>query len=251
MITSQKNFSLYSDYYDLFYADKDYKAEADYIFSIIETHGAEVNSILEFGCGTGGHAVFLCERGLVVDGVEISSEMISRAKQHENFSIHQGDVCSADMGKRYDLVMSIFHVASYQTASEKISSMFRNAARHLNSGGLFIFDYWFSGAVLTQRPVVRVKRCDNERIKAVRIAEPSEDIAHSKVTVDYTILIEDTISGLTSQFFESHPMRHFSLYEIELLARSSGFEIIQTEELVTKRVPSTDTWALCTVCRRT
>ncbi len=128
--------------------------------------------------------------------------------------------------------------------------MFQNAARHLNAGGLFIFDYWFSGSVLTQRRALRVKRSKNEYLEVVRIAEPVEDIAHSKVTVNYTIVAEDMTSGMISKFYESHPMRHFSIQEIEMLACISGFEIIQTEELVTGREPGPETWALCTVCRR-
>ena len=48
------SFQNYSQYYDLFYQDKNYDAEAGFVDKIIKNHLSEANKILEFGCGTGG-----------------------------------------------------------------------------------------------------------------------------------------------------------------------------------------------------
>ena len=46
------------------------------------------------------------------------------------------------------------------------------AAKHLKPNGVFIFDFWYGPGVLTDPPVVRLKRLENEEIEVLRIAEP-------------------------------------------------------------------------------
>ena len=56
------------DYYDLFYADKDYKLEANYIHKKIQEYNLNSYSILELGCGTGKHAINLIKFGYEILG---------------------------------------------------------------------------------------------------------------------------------------------------------------------------------------
>jgi hypothetical protein len=42
-------------------------------------------------------------------------------------------------------------------------------------------------------------------------------------------------------------MRHFSIPEIELLAKLTGFEIIKTEEFLSGETPGPNTWGVCFV----
>ena len=46
---------------------------------------------------------------------------------------------------------------SYQNSNNKIEKVFKNANEHLNPGGLFIFDFWFTPAVLHQFPSIKFK----------------------------------------------------------------------------------------------
>ena len=57
-------FDDYALYYDLLYQGKDYKGEADYIYSLIEQFSLGGSSVLELGCGTAKHALWLAEKGL-------------------------------------------------------------------------------------------------------------------------------------------------------------------------------------------
>ncbi len=43
-------------------------------------------------------------------------------------------------------------------------------------------------------------------------------------------------------FEEVHPMRHLSLCEIDLLVKKNGFKRVQTEEFLTRKPVSEDTW---------
>jgi hypothetical protein len=67
------------------------------------------------------------------------------------------------------------------------------------------------------------------------------------VDVNYTIFTHEITSGSMRNFQEVHPMRHFSLPEIDLLAGIYGFERIRAEEFLTGNEPSEETWSVCVV----
>ncbi|HMF70256.1 MAG TPA: hypothetical protein VK616_02215, partial [Flavitalea sp.] len=47
-----------------------------------------------------------------------------------------------------------------------------------------------------------------------------------------------------AELFESHPMRHFSFPEIELLAQQTGFTVLKAEEFLTGAPPTNKTWGV-------
>ena len=91
-------------------------------------------------------------------------------------------------------------------------------------GGLFVFDVWYSPAVYAQKPAVRIKRLAGEGVEITRLAEPAWYPNANRVDVRYTLLARDTDTGACQTLTETHPMRHFSLPELDLLAVGAGFE---------------------------
>jgi len=140
-------FNAYAAYYDCLYQDKDYKSEIDYLHSVLIEYSVFDGQILDLGCGTGKHAQYLATLGYKVIGCDLSEEMVQRAnielpdrlKHLVTFNV--GDVRTFRLGGKCDAVISQFHVASYQILNEDIQSMINTAANHLNSNGIFIFDF--------------------------------------------------------------------------------------------------------------
>src|SRR5450432_1239591 len=204
-------FGSYSRYYDLLYQDKDYAGEASYIRSLILQHHPHAQSLLDLGCGTGRHALLLAEEGYRVAGVDRSTEMLATAQAQLAKStpamaarrsasgaapeFFQGDVRTVRIDRKFDIVVSLFHVMSYQTTNDDLQAAFRTAAAHLSPGGLFIFDCWYGPAVLTDRPVVRIRRLEDEHIAVTRLAEPVFHPNANAVDVNYHVLIKDKQSG--------------------------------------------------------
>jgi SAM-dependent methyltransferase len=243
-------FNSYARYYDLLYRDKDYVAEAEFIADLLERFGISGKRLLEFGSGTGKHGRLLAKRGYDVTGVERSAEMVAQAKVAPGFSCQQGDICTVQLGQTFDAVLSLFHVVSYQTTNEAVKAVFTRAAEHLQNGGLFVFDVWYSPAVYAQKPEVRVKRIASEEIEITRIAEPVSHPNKNCVDVNYTIFACNLASGAVEIMNETHPMRHFSLSELDLLAQMSGFAVVGTEEFLTGNIPSEKTWGVCLILKR-
>ena len=243
-------FEIYGRYYNLLYRDKDYAAETAYVDDLLKRHGLHGKRLLEFGSGTGIHGRLLAQRGYTVTGIERSADMVAKAAPAPGFTCQQGDIRSVHLGKTFDGVLSLFHVLSYQVSNEDIQATFARAAEHLGPGGLFVFDIWYSPAVYAQRPVVRVKRMSDGPLHITRIAEPVIKPNENRIDVHYTIHLRDDATGERSEFDEVHPMRHFSLPELDLLASSAGFSRLGAEEFLSAAPPGENTWGVCLVYRK-
>ncbi len=252
-------FGLYSRYYDLLYADKDYVGETRYVRSLISRFVDGGTSVLELGSGTGKHASLLAQAGFDVTGVERSDEMIAEADKRTTdpnatspgtMRFIKGDARSVCIDQRFDCVLSLFHVVSYQTGNEDVAAMFATAAHHLDAGGIFLFDVWYGPAVLTQMPTVRVKRMQNETTEVLRVAEPTVDVQRNVVDVNYTVMITDKTNGRVEKLSETHCMRYFFSPELAMFANQAGMNILHSEQWLDSAKPSASTWGVTFVLQK-
>lgn len=249
-MTQDNIFDAYGQYYDLLYRDKDYSGEVDYINRLLIQNGIVNSELLEFGSGTGIHGSLLAKKGYRVHGIELSQRMVDQVQFEHGFTCQQGDIRTISLDKKYSVVLSLFHVVSYLTDNSDVLKVFTRANEHLIDGGLFVFDFWYSPAVFTQYPEVRIKRIEDDLVEITRLAEPVTYPNESRVDVGYTIFVRNKTSGRSDKISENHPMRHFSLLEIDLFAKISGFERVVTEEFLTGKAPSIDTWGVCVTLRK-
>jgi len=244
-------FGNYSKYYNLLYKDKDYEGEAEYISSLIKKYNPGTKSILELGCGTGKHAKILAEKGYKIHGIDSSQTMLQEALiiENQNLFFEPGDVRTFRANSKYDSVVSLFHVASYQNSNDDVINYFKTAREHLSAGGLFIFDVWYAPCVLNEKPEKRIKELENEEITVKRTAEPFHRVNENIIDVNYKIEIIDKKSNDQDFIQEKHSMRYFSLPEINLFCSLTGFKLEVAEEWLTGNEPGENTWGVCFVVR--
>ncbi|RZL04953.1 MAG: class I SAM-dependent methyltransferase, partial [Pedobacter sp.] len=206
----------------------------------------------ELGCGSGSHAMYLSKEGFQITGIERSPEMvdIARKKNIQGFEPIVGNIEDFSLDKRFDSVISLFHVISYLTTNDALLKCFKQVNRHLKQGGIFLFDTWFTPAVYTQIPDTRIRRLEDDGIEVVRIAESTMDYFNNIVNVNFEVLIKDKQNGRSETIKEVHPMRHFSIGEISFLALHCGFEVILEEEFLSGAKPGKDTWGVCFVLKK-
>jgi SAM-dependent methyltransferase len=252
-------FGAYARYYDLLYRDKNYRAEAEYVSSLIRTHAPAASQVLEIGAGTGGHASELGRMGYDVLGIDSSAAMLASAEQRRaaldpalasRLSFVTGDARTFRAGRCFDAVISLFHVMSYQTSNEDLEAAFATAAEHLGPGGVFVFDCWHGPAVLSQRPSTTVKRLADEKTSIIRIAEPLMDAERNMVDVSYTVVVEDRTSGACETLEETHRMRYLFTPEIRMLLESVRLKLVGSCAWMSSSAPTEDTWAACYVAVR-
>ena len=257
--TAESPFALSAVCYDTLYQDKDYGREAAYIHGLLMRYAPEAKSILEMGCGTLGHAVRLAKNGYVIHGFDRSEPMLRHASQQlDRLPAHDrarvscgvGDLASYRAGRRFDAVLSLFHVLCYQTTNEDLEAAFGTASAHIERGGVFVFDAWYGPAVLTERPSVRIKRMENETVRIERTAEPQLLPNENRVDVAFTYLIEERDTGSVRKLKEMHRVRYLFHPEVTALMNRQGMDLVGAEEWLTGSVPSDKTWGVCFIGRK-
>lgn len=238
---------LYSRYYDLLYQDKDYQKEVDYVDGLIKTFGRPVKKILDMGCGTGRHAEIFCDKGYVVHGIDFSEDMLKVAKtrcygKEDKLSFGHSSIQNLALDEKFDVIISLFHVMSYQCGNDDLIKAIEVAKSHLNSGGIFIFDFWYGPAVLTSPPNVRAKVLEDDKVKVTRLASPTLIAQSNIVNVDFDIFIRNKDDGRISNMQESHNMRYFFDFELEMISREVGLSVEKKYEWMSDKSPDFESW---------
>lgn len=246
---------LYSKYYDLLYQDKDYQSEVEYIISLIQYHTNKVKTILDLGCGTGKHDELLCDKGYNIHGVDISEEMLKLAEirrkgKENNLTFSRSDISKLDLGQKFDVIISLFHVISYQKTNVLLDKVFSSVLKHLNEGGLFIFDFWYGPAVLTNLPKKKTKRLKNEKIEITRLTDTKMHADLNTVDVNFDVSVKNIKDNTVFKKKELHQMRYFFDPELEMLCEKYGFQINKKYKWLTNQVPSFETWSVVWVVNK-
>ena len=239
--------NLYSQYYDLLYNDKNYKGEVEYVIKLIKENNPQTKSLLDLGCGTGKHAEMFCENDYIVHGIDLSEDMLKIAKiriknKEDKLSFSHSKIQELNLNKKFDTVVSLFHVMSYQNNNKDLIKAFEVAKEHLKPGGIFVFDFWYGPAVLKVPPSIRIKRLLNEKIKVTRIAEPTTNVETNTVDVNYDMFIEEIDSKKIIERKEIHNMRYFFDDELYMICKKIGFDIKQKYEWMSNKNPDQNSW---------
>jgi ubiquinone/menaquinone biosynthesis C-methylase UbiE len=226
-------FEQYSAYYDRIYRDKNYREECAFLKAVFDSRGKrKISTVLDVGCGTGSHAILLAEMGYNVTGIDLSSKMLQIAvnkaeEQKKKIEFLQGDIRHIDAPGKYDAVIAMFNVMGYLTKNEDIEQALKSIHRHLNPGGLFVWDAWFGPAVLNEKPGEREKMLEQRQDGCIkRYARPVLDVLNQTVEVNYRISeIKDNRE--IKQVKESHLVRFFFYQEILYFMDKNGFQTLK------------------------
>jgi SAM-dependent methyltransferase len=245
-------------FYDDLYEAKDYAAEADYVDALIQQYLPGAQSVLDLGCGTGRHAIKFTEKGYTVVGVDRSPEMIIKAQGHrqqllphmrEQLIFESGDIRGLRLGRRFDAVVALFHVVSYQISNDDLIGAFTTAKTHLRTNGLFIFDCWYGPGVLTDPPTARIKRSSTGSNRLTRFADPVMRVNENLVEVNYRFLLIDEERSSPAEFYEKHVMRYFFVPELFLALQIADLEPLTVTEWMSKHEPGRGAWSIAVVAK--
>lgn len=243
--------SLYAEHYDQFYATKSYVEECDLIEAALKRNGDGVRgSMLDVGCGTGGHSLELADRGYRMTGVDLSPSMVAQAgvksealPEDQRPTWLVGDARSFDAGGPFDAAIMMFAVVGYLTTNEDVMRGLRNIRRHLKPGAVFVSDFWYGPSVLVDRPTDRIRvlqAADGHQV--IRATSTALDITNHTADVSFRLWSLDG-GRLSSESSEMHRMRYFFPQEYRLMLFQAGFDMVSISAFPSLDDPLTDeTW---------
>ena len=131
--------------------------------------------VLELAIGTGRIGLPLSARGLRVDGVEFSPEMVERLKAKPggaDLDVRIGDMADVPVSGRYKLIFVVYNTLFNLTTQDEQVRCFGNVAEHLTQDGLFAIECFvptrYQGLREDQWTEVRNIGTDEVRIEAGR-----------------------------------------------------------------------------------
>jgi SAM-dependent methyltransferase len=226
----------YANVYDALYDAKDYAGEVALIERILLQHGAKgPRRLLDFGCGTGNHALPLACHGHTVVGVDSSASMLAhaRAKVFAALSditkrpeFYEGDIRSIDLGERFDVALMMFNVLGYLYEDVDLIAALKTVRRHLENGGLFIFDVWNGLGVLADKPVARSMTATDGSARIIRKTRVQLDAPRHLCHVYFDLERVDAL-GKSARWTEEHVVRFYFPQELKRVLRDHGLGLLQ------------------------
>jgi SAM-dependent methyltransferase len=140
---------------------------------------AEGGPVCEFGIGTGRLALPLRERGLMVAGIEGSSEMAGRLRKKaggDRIDVAIGDFAVTRVPGEFSLVLLAFNTIFALPDQAAQVACFRNAAAHLRPGGRFVIEAWVPdpGAFRAGAALRPVRVAQDEVLLEAALLHPAE-----------------------------------------------------------------------------
>lgn len=241
---------VYAGHYDGLYASKNYQKECDLVEDAVKRYANfRPKTLIDIGCGTGGHAIEMAKRGYVVTGIDLSQQMLDLAvaKSEEQLLSQPpqwccGDVRDFDTGDKYDVAIMMFAVIGYLTTNSDVLTGLRNIRNHLKPGALFICDFWSGPSVLSLRTADRVLEVQSKDERVIRYASTRLDIATHTAAVTFKLwALSNNI--LQAETVETHNLRYYFPQEISLFLSCAGFELLSLSAFPSLDDPLTkDSW---------
>lgn len=131
--------------YDALMTGVPYREWIEYVEDILKHFDHHPKTVLDLCCGTGSASIFLAQKGYDVAGVDLSAPMVEVAKRKAgkkrlNIDFRAQNASSLRLGRRFDLVVSLFDSLNYILESSALQQAFQSVSAHLEPGALFIFD---------------------------------------------------------------------------------------------------------------
>ncbi|ADL48846.1 class I SAM-dependent methyltransferase [Micromonospora aurantiaca] len=183
---------------------------------------AEGGPVLELAVGTGRVALPLAARGLAVEGVEASPEMVAhlRAKPGgADMPVTIGDMSDVPVAGPYRLVFLVFNTLFNLVSEERQAACFRNVARVLAPGGAFVIETFVPDPA------------DFDRDEQVQVREVTEDSAtirlHRYDRAAQTFVRQTVTFDASGVHLKPFAMRYAWPEQIDELAERSGLRLTE------------------------
>ena len=213
--------------YDALYSWKDYAAETSKINELVQRLHPEARTLLDVACGTGKHLELLQER-FEVEGLDLDRRLLEVAAHRvPSVPLHEGNMASFDLGKRFDVVLCLFSSIGYMETPDRLDLAVAQLARHVAPGGLLLVEPWLHpdgyetghvGFLSVEEPDLKIARMNSSKREG--------DVS----IMDFHYLV-GTPEGIM-HFTEDHRLGLFSDERYREALTKVGLELLEDADLM-------------------
>ncbi len=173
---------------------------------------------LELGIGTGRIALPLAQRGIRMQGIDLSEAMVARLRAKpggERIGVTIGDFATTTVHGSFSVAYLVFNTIGNLTTQDAQVACFQNVAAHLEPGGCFVIEVGVPD--LQRLPPGETVRAFN--LSPTRLGFDEYDVAsQGLISHHYTV-----VDGKLDVF--SMPFRYVWPSELDLMARLAGMTL--------------------------
>lgn len=224
--------------YDQLMSGVPYQEWANYLKRILKLYDHRPRTMLDLCCGTGTVSLLLAKEGYRVWGVDISPAMIELATQKAQAigiraDFHAQDASSFRLGKKFDLVFSLFDSLNYILESSALQQTFYRVSEHLNANGLFIFDM-NTELALAGRLFDQSNLSSRSPLNYNWRSTYDPDSRICSINMDFVY----RQAGAEKRIRIAHYQRAYDLAEVEQMLTTAGLEVLDTYDAYSFRKAS-------------
>ena len=224
-IATAQAYTKLAQIYDAIYAEKDYKTEVKQMIRLIEQHKESPSkTLLDVGCGTGGHAAFL-RNIYTTEGLDLSTEQIAIARERfPDVRFHVANMIDFQLQKQFDVIICLFSAIGYVQTVERMAKAIDTMAHHLAPGGVLIVEPWL------RRDDYKVGHISSDFIEQpdLRIARMCVSEMRDNVSVMAMHYMVATPEGVDT-FTDLHELGMFSHAAFEGAFTAAGLAVTHDE----------------------
>jgi SAM-dependent methyltransferase len=215
--------------YDELMKDVPYEEWVQFINKEASAYGITGKKLLDLACGTGELSIRLAEEGYEVTGVDLSTEMLTVAREkaerkgHSLFLVEQNMSELEGLGE-YDMIGIFCDSLNYLPAEQDVIRTFGKVQLHLKQGGLFLFDVHSLYKMHTLF-IDQTYAYNGDEISYIWQCYEGEH-SHS-VEHELTFFKLDHATHQYDRYDELHMQRTFPVEQYEKWLLDSGFELLK------------------------
>ena len=246
-----ESYTVFADIYDEFMDNIPYEKWGEYVHSLLMEKGLNSGTIAELGCGTGIMTRILAGYGYEMIGIDISEDMLTRARETEyEQEMESGilyllqDMRELELAYPVQAIVSLCDSMNYLRDNNELKKVLVRARDNLVDGGIFIFD--MKTEHLYKDIMGNSSRSD-VRDDAVLIWENEFDDITKDNVYYLTMFIEaydeeeDNADCETSSLYERYEEEHiqhaFDISEVSALIKEAGLKLLHVYNEGTRMKP--------------
>ena len=185
--------------------------------------------VLDLGCGDGRHSLELTRRGFRVTGLDLSEELLERARHRTadeglDITFIRGDMRDPPAVHAYDLVVNFFTSFGYFREDGENARVLEAISRALRPGGRFLMDYLNRAYVISTLVPSDRRTVEGMEVEQRRWITGDPSTAGGHVRINKQVRIRE--DGAERSYDES--VRMYTLVELEAMMDQAGLVVTQT-----------------------
>ena len=207
--------------------DEEARRQVDFLLERLDI--APPCDVLDLGCGDGRHSLELARRGYRVTGLDLSEELLERARRRSaeeglDITFIQGDMRDPPGISAFDLVVNFFTSFGYFREDGENTRVLEAISRSLRPGGRFLMDYLNREYVISTLVPADSRTLGGMEVEQRRwiTGDPSEAGGHVRINKHVRIREE----GTERSYDES--VRMYTLEELDAMMGRAGLKVTRT-----------------------